>query len=131
MQSTQTISLLHYRRAGDVADYILARCRVGEWDNLSIDELCKQFATCESVLTRSFKQRFAITIHSFIIHERMDFAKKLIVTTELPIKEIATLAGFCGVANFSRDFARYTGVSPQAYRHAHMVSGLPADAVFF
>lgn len=115
MIQAKTISIVHHARAGELGDFVRARCAAGEWEGLSIDALCKRFTSSKTVLTRAFRRRYDVTIHAFIVGERMRYAKGLL-TERLPVCDIALLSGYSCVSNFSRDFARYTGMSPMAWR---------------
>lgn len=127
MQKGKTISLIHYRRAGDLADHIRARCAQGEWERLDIDSLCKKFTASETVLTRSFRQRYRVTVHAFIISEKMRFAKTLLMQDGLTISEISHQSGYTSLSNFSRDFTRLTGRSPLAWRNCSVCHGDAVD----
>ncbi len=129
MQHTKSISLLHYRKAGELAQYLRSRCEAGEWEGLSMADLCKRFAASKTVLSRAFKQRFATTIHAYIINEKMAYAKRLLLTTSFCVKDIALMAGYYRLSNFSRDFTRREKFSPIAYR-IHHVGRSPADIAF-
>ncbi len=45
--------------------------------------------------------------------------KRLLISTNQPIKEIAYTAGFDDTANFFRYFKKYVGSSPEVFRQAH------------
>ena len=105
-----------YRLATQVAAHIRAQLSSGYSANLSICCLSRQFATSETVLTKSFKKWHGVSVHAFIIHEKIAFATQLLLNSDTPIKLIAMQLGYSELANFSRDFARYTGVSPLAFR---------------
>jgi AraC-like DNA-binding protein len=118
MQQTVMISFDHYRKAGKLAEHIRLRCKDHGWEGLRVGALCKEFATSESILTRAFKQRFAITIHAFIIQEKMALAKSMLSENILPVREIAYVLGYSELSNFSRDFSRCFRESPNAYRRS-------------
>ncbi|MEO8172413.1 MAG: AraC family transcriptional regulator [Sediminibacterium sp.] len=127
MITHRTISLVQYRKAGELSLYIRSCIAEGECGSLSIGELCKKFASCETVLTRGFKQRYGVTIHRFIMAEKMALAKELLSSHGLDIRDIAFMIGYTELSNFSRDFARFTGQSPMAWRGKG--AGRPADVV--
>jgi AraC-like DNA-binding protein len=118
MQGSKIISLTQYQCADNVAEYIRKQIMSGEANKLElgIESLCKQFASSETVLTRAFKQRHQITVHAFIIREKMSLAKWLISKTQNTIKGIAFELGYSELSNFSRDFTKAMGCSPQAWR---------------
>ena len=51
-----------------------------------------------------------------IAEMRIDAAKRLLVSTVLPIKDIAARTGFRSVSYFTRAFGAASGQSPAAYR---------------
>jgi AraC-like DNA-binding protein len=111
--------MLHYHRAALLADYIRCRIDAGECGGLSIRCLCREFAASESVLTRSFKNWQGLSVHAFIVREKMNRAKQLLLNGHEPVNLIARQLGYSEPANFSRDFARATGKSPLEFRRCH------------
>jgi AraC-like DNA-binding protein len=69
---------------------------------------------------RTFRRRFAAALgtspRSCAIACRIGHAKQMLGATELPIKTIAQQLGYRDVFFFSRQFTRFTGISPAAYR---------------
>jgi AraC-like DNA-binding protein len=112
------VSASQYSKAGALGEHIRLRCRDYAWEGLRIGALCRQFAASETLLTRAFKQQFGITIHAFIIKEKMTLAKSMLSENLLPVKEIAYVLGYSELSNFSRDFSRCFSVSPNAYRRS-------------
>ncbi|SFI75868.1 helix-turn-helix domain-containing protein [Celeribacter neptunius] len=54
---------------------------------------------------------------SAILADRVHFeARRLLMETDLPIKQVAEKLGFHSAAYFSRAFHKHTGVSPRAFR---------------
>jgi transcriptional regulator GlxA family with amidase domain len=70
--------------------------------------------------SRTFRRRFAAALgaspREYAIGCRIGHAKQMLGATELPIKTIAEQLGYRDVFFFSRQFARFTGISPAAYR---------------
>ena len=60
-----------------------------------------------------------ITPKSFIDERTIMHIKRLLISTDYSIKEIAYTAGFSDPTNFFKYFKKYTGISPEAFRKAH------------
>lgn len=60
-------------------------------------------------LTYGFKQLFGSTVHQYIIRTRMENARRLLMQTEKPVKEIAKLNGYSNTENFNYAFKKYFG----------------------
>ncbi len=72
---------------------------------------------CSTVtLTQHFKEEFGMTIVEYITKKRMEHAEALLLSTNLPLREIAEKVGFSDVEYFSRTFKRYHGLPPATWR---------------
>ena len=67
-------------------------------------------------LTEHFKKEYDITIMEYVMKKRMEKASRLLLNSELSIREIAEECGFSDNEYFSRCFKNYYGTSPIAWR---------------
>ena len=67
-------------------------------------------------LTQRFTQIVGQRMHSYIVALRVDRAGRELLSTDVPIKQIAAESGFRDSAGLSRVFHRHVGVSPSEYR---------------
>ena len=58
-----------------------------------------------------------------ITEMRMELAKNLLESTQLPVKEIAGRVGYNDPLYFSTVFRNYTGMNPRAYRKFSVPGG--------
>jgi AraC family transcriptional regulator len=65
---------------------------------------------------RMFKQATGQPPHLYVVMQRVSHAKGLLQDTELPLLEVAELAGFRTQGHFTGVFRRYTGQTPRAFR---------------
>ena len=59
------------------------------------------------------------SLPQFVSDLRLEYASKLLVTTDLPIADIMAKAGFSNASVFSRYFSRKFQISPSQYRRAN------------
>lgn len=85
-------------------------------DDLRLKQLAKQVHLSPSHLIRLFRARLHYSPHEFIICMRMDRAKYLLKSTELPIKAIGAEVGYRTEASFTGAFTDKIGVSPRKFR---------------
>lgn len=83
---------------------------------LTLKDIARNLHCSTVTLTEHFKDEFGVTINEYITKKRMDLAERLLLTTDKPLREVATLVGFADVEYFSRTFKKYHGRSPAAWR---------------
>lgn len=72
---------------------------------------------CSTVtLTEHFKKEFGMTIMQYVTQKRMEQARKMLLSSDLSIGEIALMCGFPDVEYFSRTFKNIYGMSPNRWR---------------
>lgn len=81
-----------------------------------IRALSKQVALNEFKLKTGFKQHFNSGIFEWLIEQKMQEAKKLLLTTNKPIKEIASMVGYPLSTSFITAFRRRFGMTPRSLR---------------
>jgi transcriptional regulator GlxA family with amidase domain len=66
-----------------------------------------------------FKRYYGTSPMAYFVELRMQRAKELLETTDMPIKEVAWKLGFDDPLYFSRIFKKVCGISPSSYRMEH------------
>ena len=67
-------------------------------------------------ISNIFSEVTYTSIENFIILQKIDRAKQLIVTNELTFTEIAWKLNYSSVAHFSNQFKNTTGITPSAFQ---------------
>ena len=79
-------------------------------------------ANALGVSVRSLSRRFAAetgqTVTGRLTQIRMEHARQLLSSTQLPVHEVARRSGFDNEFYFSRAFKQHEGLSPSAYRRS-------------
>jgi AraC-like DNA-binding protein len=74
-----------------------------------------------------FRVATGVRPHEFLLQRRIEHAQTLLLTTRMPLVEIALDAGFKTQAHFTTVFARFVGETPNAWRrHGDASSAVPA-----
>ncbi len=84
---------------------------------VTLDELSSVANLSSSYLSRLFKKTFGVGPIRYHLISRIDYAKKLIQFTDLPITQISEQSGFQSIHSFSRAFRNAEGVPPTYYRN--------------
>lgn len=66
-----------------------------------------------------FRETFGMTMLQYVTQHRVAHAQRLLITSELPILDLALEAGFGSIGHFYTVFKRSSGVSPRHYRALH------------
>lgn len=102
---------------------ILRRAKLFIRDNitepLSLGDVAAYLSVSERHLSRLFGAGIRESFTDYIRGERIRQAVKLLLETDLPIKEIASSTGFSSVHYFTRTFARDMAMPPAQFRRKH------------
>ncbi len=92
----------------------LVRARFAE--PLTLDELASEAAMSKFHFSRLFRKRTGRSPHAFVVHERMEAARRLLAGSDLPVAEVASRTGYGGTVQFAAAFRRHSGLTPTAFR---------------
>lgn len=104
------------RRKGGIAPHRLQLVFAFVGSNLaskfSVSDLARLAGLSNFHFTREFKRSTGATPHQYVIRQRVEGAKRLLVDTRLSIAEVATECGFADQAHLSRTFKAIVGQAP-------------------
>ena len=79
-------------------------------------KIAQQVGMNEFKLKNFFRQLFGIGMFEFMVQVRMQKARVLLLESDKPIKEIATLTGYTSIQNFQTAFKKYFNCTPASLR---------------
>lgn len=85
-------------------------------ERLLNEEIARYLFLNADYLNRIFKKETGITLNEYISRKRVEKAKELLLTTALPVSEIAFETGFQSFSYFTKVFKKRTGKEPSKYR---------------
>lgn len=91
-------------------------------EKLSVKSIAAELAIHPNYLSNIFKKCESITITQFILCEKINLAKNMLVYSQYSYIEIATYLGFASQSHFGTQFKRITGVTPRMYREVYGVN---------
>ncbi|MBH0236918.1 AraC family transcriptional regulator [Methylobrevis albus] len=113
------------QRRSALAPWQLRRAQEMLADNLdkelSLLDIAEACGLSLSYFTRAFKASTGTTPHGWLQTCRVDKARGLLVSGDLPLAEIALACGFADQSHFTRIFRRQTGMGPGAWRRERAV----------
>lgn len=107
-------------RRGGLAPMALRRVREFIAAHLGREIRLPQLATVAGVscchFARGFKLSTGMSPHAYVVHCRIEEAKRLLAGTNVPISEVARRTGFAGPSQLSTRFRALTRQTPSAFR---------------
>jgi AraC-like DNA-binding protein len=101
-----------FRRLSIAKDYIISNYS----EQVDLAKLSAASCMCPHHLLRKFKSHYGITPHQYLTAVRLNYAKKLVETTELPITEICFNSGYESLSSFSDLFKKRFKNPPEIHR---------------
>ena len=84
---------------------------------LTLYAISAQLGVTPNHLSKTFKRTMGKGFRTLAVETRQRQAAELLKTTDLPIKQIAPLAGYKHVSDFSARFKHVYGVTPTEFRN--------------
>lgn len=84
--------------------------------NFSAYEAAEHFDMNLPAFSKFFKDATGQNIMDYTIHARIEKAKELLASTNLPLKDISEQVGYYNVSSFTRRFKLNQGITPGEYR---------------
>lgn len=111
IQETEPNSTLAY----EVACYIQQHID----EAFDLTEMARTFNMSKYHFCRAFKQQWGCGLFEYIKNEKIALAKKMLLSTNDSIAEIANALSFCDQGYFSTTFKSVVGCTPKFYRNNH------------
>jgi transcriptional regulator GlxA family with amidase domain len=92
------------------------RDKLGE--PLTVADIAAHAMMSKRSLARHFRAQTGTTPLRWLLDHRLQRARELLESTELPMRRVAEATGFGSVETFRHHFARQVGTTPSAYRTA-------------
>lgn len=89
---------------------------------ISLEDISKIVFLSKVQIINIFKDEYGLTPYSYIINEKISFAKRLLLNTTLSINDVADSLNFTDAQYFSNYFKKHTGVPPSKYRKNHGIA---------
>jgi AraC-like DNA-binding protein/ligand-binding sensor protein len=84
-------------------------------EKVSIHDLAKNLKISAGHLGRVYSRTTGQTLEEYLIRQRLEMGKRLLLDPRLQVAEVAYLCGFCNPAYFSSVFKKHMNCTPRAY----------------
>lgn len=99
-----------------------------EYMNLS-QFLAEEIGHDYSYLSNLFSSVEGVTIEKYLIHQKIEKVKELLVYDELSLSEISCQLGYSSVQHLSNQFKKITGLTPSHFKKVKTKKRNPLDMV--
>ena len=100
----------------DLAEKIKNHIRSNITTEITIKSLCDTFLLNTKQIYAIFKENFACTVKQYVLKERIEIAKDLLIKTNYSVTIVAEKSGFKDYNHFIQFFKSTTGETPYKYR---------------
>ena len=83
---------------------------------LSMSSMADYFGLNKDYFGKLFLRENGCSFQQFLVRYKMEYAKSLLLETDLKIYEVSEQLGYKTTDYFTRLFRKYTGLSPRSYR---------------
>lgn len=120
MNETSPLAYASLTRGGRADDELVLRCQVWAASNYRTESPVAQMVALSALPERTFKRRFlqatGIGPLEYVHTLRLEEAKQLLETTEMPVEAVAQEVGYQDASFFGRLFRRKVALTPAQYR---------------
>ena len=105
-----------------VGDALINKIR--EWVRINVEkpllvcDIAREFGYNEDYIARIFKERVGMPLKAFINDMRMNALRNQLLSTDLPLKRIASDFGFADYKTFLKFFTYHEGITPTEFRES-------------
>jgi LacI family transcriptional regulator len=99
--------------------------RASACEGISVSSICKHISISRREMERRFREATGHSPGEEIRRVRMDQARELLATTNLPVMDICVRCGYEHLPSFTTAFRKTVGITPRAYRLSTCRKGEP------
>ena len=86
-------------------------------EDISLSLLSQQFHLNPQYISQLFRSEIGVNFLTYLTDIRLDHARKLLISTDLSITDIAMESGYSDYRVFTKVFKKAEGITPSRYRH--------------
>lgn len=118
-------SIYFFSSTDDRFDALLDYIKQHFTEDLTTEQLARQFSYSASHLCRKFKKNLGLPITDYIHMCRIEYAQHLIKEDKMELTEIAAKCGYNSYSYFSRKFHQLTNITPVEWRSRFVSTNYP------
>lgn len=85
-------------------------------ESITVNDAAAYVGYTPNYFNTLFREQMGVPFGTYLRNMRLNYARNLLLSGDMPVTEIALEAGFLSLAHFSRSFSSAFGLPPQQYR---------------
>lgn len=119
---TNAVFVLPNTRHSDIIKKVLGYIHRHCDQKISLNDISTYVNFSVSYLSRIFKEETGENISYYINKTRVERAKALLMSREIPLVDVAVLSGFEDQSYFNKVFKKFCGMTPGKFREKYMLN---------
>ncbi|MFF5995981.1 helix-turn-helix domain-containing protein [Lysinibacillus sp. KU-BSD001] len=116
----QKVQSIHVSKQADYTEQAIAYIEQHYADSsINLQQMARDIGINANYLSSLFTKKQGLHLKKYLSNYRIQQASKLLLTTDMPVSEIAVSCGFEDVNYFIKVFKQYFNDTPLKYRHQH------------
>lgn len=116
-----------YSKHRSVVDSICRWIDINLQKDINVSDVAQNFNFNKDYISKIVKREKGMGIKEYILSQRINRAKQLLLNTHLSVKQITKECGFFDYTQFLKMFKRYEGITPTEYRNILYSTPMNAD----
>lgn len=87
----------------------------------NLEGLAREIGISISKLSKGFQTMYGISVHAYIIDQRLEKAAGLLLESNMNVSQIASVVGYTKPSNFSAAFKKKYGIIPKNYKDERQI----------
>ena len=87
---------------------------------IDVNDISNSVFLSKYYFCREFKRHIGLSVMQYVLFSRLSLAQEMLLSTALPLSEIAYRCGFSSLNYFSNAFKKENGVSPRQFRKSKL-----------
>ena len=97
-------------------------------EKLTLDQVAQAASVSRNTCLSCFRRVLGLSPMEYLTQRRLEYALHLLLTSDLPVAQVAEACGFGDASYFGKRFRKQMGLTPSQYRHRHPAARQPFPA---
>ncbi len=106
-------------KESSVLNEIFEYVRINAANGVNVRRTAKHFGYSPDYLGKIFKKKYKVGLNEYIVSQKINYAKDLLITTTMSVKEISALSSVGSYNAFIKFFVYHEGITPSEFRNKY------------